>query len=230
MNNPLEVEDHTRVDAFMAARRKAMIMSQLWKPALAGAIGATLIVAAVYVTLPKFTTREIIVDHVIIQDKPFTNYVPQDKPFDNYTPKEIAPPIPVPATPPIAAAPPAPLPPLAPPYAAKTPEEKPFVDSPEYRGAIYRGRIVRSKDGKAIYFEDGKYFIAAHWDPDTHEVVGDPDIAIDSDPYIGDLAMCLEEKDHANLWDCTAMHHGKEVLIPNKSNTTNAPAVGNQPI
>ena len=228
MNNPIEIEDHTRVDKFMQARRRAMVMSQIWKPMGMGAVGAALVIGAVWVILPKISYREVIVPRVTLKDVevPTISLKPIIVPDITLKPIDI----PVPATIPESNAPPAPLPPLAPPYAARTPEEKPFVDTPEYRNAIYRGRIIHSKDGKALYFEDGKLFIAAHWDADTHQVIGDPNIAIDSDPYVGDLGMCIEEKDHANFWNCTAMHHGKEVNIPNKPNTTKAATTSNQPI
>ena len=44
------------------------------------------------------------------------------------------------------------------PYAAKTPEENKFVDQPEYKTATYHGRIVKSRDGHELSFEDGKDF------------------------------------------------------------------------
>jgi hypothetical protein len=48
-----------RVDAFMAARRRAAVLHAAERPMLAGAAGAALVIAAVYVTLPKFSYREI---------------------------------------------------------------------------------------------------------------------------------------------------------------------------
>ena len=42
-----EIHDHSRVDGFMAARRRAMVLHSLWRPLLAGAVGAALVIGAV---------------------------------------------------------------------------------------------------------------------------------------------------------------------------------------
>ena len=85
-----EIHDMSRVDSFMASRRRAMFFHSVWKPMLAGAVGAAIMSAAVigsvWVILPKISVREVTVDHVIQKDVPFDNHVPQDKPFDNYVP------------------------------------------------------------------------------------------------------------------------------------------------
>jgi Aspartyl protease len=99
------------------------------------------------------------------------------------------------------------------PYAAKTPDEQKFTNKPEYRDAVYRGRIVKSRDGHELSFEDGKDFHPGHWDDKTGKGVEDSDAVIDSDPYVGDLGMCVEDKDHKQMWDCTAMHNGKETIV-----------------
>ena len=124
-----EFHDMSRVDSFMASRRRAMFLHSVWKPMLAGAVGAAIMSAAVigsvWVILPKISTREVVVDHVIQHDMPFDNHTPQDKPFDNYVPhdKPFDLPVPQASTPPkpVASAPPD----IGPqsPYAAKTPEE-----------------------------------------------------------------------------------------------------------
>ena len=54
-----EIHDTSRLDAFMAARRRAMVLHAVWRPMLAGAAGAALVIAAVWVTLPKISYREI---------------------------------------------------------------------------------------------------------------------------------------------------------------------------
>jgi hypothetical protein len=109
-----------------------------------------------------------------------------------------------------------------------TPEEKKFVEKPEYKDAVYRGRIVKSRDGHKLSFEDGKDFHPAHWDDAAGKVVTDDDAVIDSDPYVGDLGMCVEEKDHKDMWDCTAMHNGVETAIGRKSKGA-TPAAAPQP-
>ena len=106
------------------------------------------------------------------------------------------------------------------PYAAKTPDEKKFVDQPAYKDATYRGRIVKSVDGRAITFADGKTFSPAKLGPDG-KPVDDKDAANDSDPYVGDLGMCVPNKDNP-LWVCWADHHGQVVPIGRKDKTEGA--------
>ena len=99
------------------------------------------------------------------------------------------------------------------PYAARTPDENKFVDQPEYKTAKYHGRIVKSRDGHELSFEDGMDFHPAHWDDATRKIVWDPTDVIASDPYIGDLGMCVPEKGHTGMWDCTTMHNGRVVQV-----------------
>jgi hypothetical protein len=115
-----EIHDHTRVDAFLAARRRAMVLHSLWRPLLAGAVGAALVIGAVAIAQPRFTTREVIVDHVVQKDVAFNNLIPHDIPIE---------------IPRIAAATPAPA----------TPEERSFVATPGWKGAVVRGRIERAQ-------------------------------------------------------------------------------------
>ena len=37
--------------------------------------------------LPKFSVREVTVDHVVPHEVPFDNHVPHEVPFDNYVPR-----------------------------------------------------------------------------------------------------------------------------------------------
>ena len=210
-----EIHDMSRVDAFMASRRRAMFFHSVWKPMLAGAVGAAIMSAAVigsvWVILPKISTRDVVVDHVVPHDVPFDNHTPQDKPFDNYVPhtKPFDPPVPAPK--PLAAAPPE----MGPqsPYAAKTPEENKFVDQPEYKTAKFHGRIVKSRDGHELSFEDGTNFWPRHWDEASGRVINDPDKVISSDQFIGDLGMCVPRKNEGTMNDCVAMHNGIETPI-----------------
>ena len=100
----------------------------------------------------------------------------------------------------------------APSDAPTTPEEKKFVDQPEYQSAIYRGRIVKSRDGKEISFADGQDVHPAHWD--GAKVVFDPDASFTTDPYVGDLGECTTDKH--GMWFCKALHDGQEVYITDK--------------
>jgi hypothetical protein len=80
MSDP--IIDSSRVDAYAAARRRAMMLHSAWRPMLAGAAGAALVVAAVYVTLPKFSVREVVVDRVVTRDVPVNNLIPHDVPIE----------------------------------------------------------------------------------------------------------------------------------------------------
>lgn len=200
-----EIHDTSRLDALMRNRQRIAFMHSVWKPVIAGAAGATAIIGAVVVGVwvagPRLSYREIEIPRVVLKDVPINNLIPHETIIE--IPRIVE-------TPKVAS------PPLAAPYAPHTPDEQKFVDKPEFQGAIYRGRIVHSTDDKGLWFADGKNFYPAHWDPDTHQPVGNSDKAFESDPYVGDLGMCVEEKDHMNLWDCIAMHGGQEVLIPYK--------------
>jgi hypothetical protein len=207
-----EIHDTSRVDSFMASRRRAMIFHSVWKPMLAGAVGAALIVATVWAAMPKFhyndveiprvTVSDVTVDHVVPRDVPVDHVVPHDVPVDRLI---------LPPPKPVADA----RPPMGPdsPYAAKTPEENKFVDKPEYRNATYHGRIVKSRDGHELSFEDGKNFHPAHWDNATGKMVYDTDQTILSDEFIGDLGMCTPETGHDGMWNCVAMHNGVETPL-----------------
>ena len=78
-----EIHDMSRVDSFMASRRRAMFFHSVWKPMLAGAVGAAIMSAAVigsvWVILPKISTRDVVVDHVVPHDVPFE--APSPAPF-----------------------------------------------------------------------------------------------------------------------------------------------------
>ena len=202
-----DLHDYSRVDAWARSRQRAAFLHAVWRPMLAGAAGAALVVAAVYVTLPKFSYRDIEIPRVVLKDLPLNNPIPRDMPFD----------VPVPrvAPPPVAANPPAPWS-----DAPRTAEEQKFHDRPEYRDAIYSGRIVKSRNGHDLSFADGKDFAPGHWDDAAGKVVYDPEAVIPSDQFIGDLGRCSPNKAHADadMWDCTAMHNGVEVHVSGEDN------------
>ena len=230
-----------------------MFLHAVWRPMLAGAVGAALIVATVWAAMPKFHyndieiprvivhDRDVTVDHVVPRDVPVDHVVPHEVPVDHIVPHDA--PMPGPqasASPkPAASAPPdvsrkvcdgaycadaQPKPPMGPdsPYAPKTADEKKFTDKPAYKNAAYHGRIVKSRDCRELSFEDGKDFHPGHWDNVAGHGVSDDDAVIDSDPYVGDLGMCVADKDHKQMWDCTAMHNGQVIYIPYKSKGTSA--------
>ena len=246
------IHDTSRIDAFMAARRKSMVLHALWRPMLAGAVGAAIIVGAVWaasprlhineIEVPRITYREVTVPNII--EKSVTVDVPHVVTKDVEVPRIILKDTLMPgpqasaggssngsgaaggggtgraSTPPIADLPKSPIadPEMGPqsPYAAKTPEENKFVDQPEYKTASIHGRIVKSRNGTGLWFEDGSNFDAAHWDAVSKTSVKDPAFGVDSDPFVGDLGMCVEEKGRKDLYDCYAFHNGQQVEIPNQ--------------
>ena len=227
--------DFSRLDQYMRNRQRVAFMHSVWRPMLAGAAGAALVVAAVYVTLPRFSVREVVVPQVTMKpvDVPDITLKPVEVPVDKIVPHEVV--IDVPkivthdAPPPAKPPTPAPAPPIASPdmgppapYAAKTPAEAKFVDKPEYKDARYHGRIIKSVDGHELSFQDGMNFHPAHWDDAAGHIVYDPDDVIPSDPFIGDLGMCTPEPGHPSMWDCVVMHDGVEIPIgapPHDANT-----------
>jgi hypothetical protein len=205
-NDIPEVQDHSRVDAFAAARRRAMVLHAVWRPMLAGAAGAALVIGAVWVATPKIHYTDIEIPRVTMRDVTVPNIITKDVEID--IPRIIAPP-------PIATNPPAPRA-----DAPKTADEKRFTETPEYKGAIYRGRIIKSVDGQGIYFADGQSFRPAHWDEATSQTVYDSDEAFETDALVGDMAMCVQ--DAHRLWQCTALlPNGQEVTVGLKQKSAN---------
>lgn len=246
-----EIHDLSRVDAYARSRRRVAFLGAMWKPMLAGGVGAAIMAAtvmgSVWAILPKISTREIVVDHVVQRDKPFENYVPHDKPFDNYIPVAVqrdaeppradhapaaggpyepsgqAPVAPTPSGPSSsssqpAAAGPTPAAPAAssPSSTPKNPAEQKFTEKPEFKTAPLSGRIVKSVDGRALSFEDGRNFFPARLDDVTRKVMDDPDAIVDSEPFVGDLGFCRPQSGNSELWDCYASHNGQQIEIPNK--------------
>lgn len=240
-----EIHDMSRLDAYMRARRRVAFLHAVWRPMLAGAAGAALVIGAIWVVLPKISVREVVVDHVVERDAPVDHVVQRDVPVDHVVPRDVSVPnivshdvtvpnvvqrdvqIDVPrvvphdvqvdhvvprdveiAIPRVVEA--APLPAL--PALPVTPEERTFVNSPEYQNAPYRGRIVASRGRGALSFADGKDFFPAHRDPVTLALTRDPDRAFDTGPFIGDLGACRQDPDDG-LWTCVAMHGGRETPI-----------------
>ena len=213
-----EIHDMSRVDSFMASRRRAMFFHSVWKPMLAGAVGAAIMSAAVigsvWVILPKISTRDIVVDHVVPHEVPFDNHTPQDKPFDNYVPHTKPFDLPVPTPGPQASA----ATPLTPADAPQTPAEKKFSDRPDFAKADIRGRIIHSVDGTALSFDTGK-----NWYPTDKTKVAD------AEPFIGDLAYCNEKPAGSGKFYCFASHDGKVISVPQKpapASASASPTVG----
>jgi hypothetical protein len=240
VSNDAEVHDTSRIDAFMAARRRAMVLNAVWRPMLAGAAGAALVIGAVWVVLPKISVREVVVDHVtpkdvsvdhvVPHDVPVPNIVARDVPVDHIVPRDVTVPnivqrnveidVPrvVPHDVPVDHVVPHEVEvdiPRVVEAAPLTPAERSFVDRPEYQDAPYHGRIVASRGGGALSFADGKDFFPAHWDLASLRAVLDPGQAFNSGEFAGEFGMCRQDQD-GRLWSCVALHNGRETPIAYK--------------
>ena len=118
------------------------------------------------------------VDHVVPRDVQVDHLVPHDVQVDHVVPHDIE--IAIPRV--VEAAP-------------LTPEERNFVDRPEYQNAPYHGRIVISRGGGALSFADGKDFFPAHWDLASLRAVLDPGQTFNSDQFVGEFGMCRQDQD-----------------------------------
>src|ERR1700733_3888861 len=94
-----EIHDTSRVDSFMASRRRAMLFHSVWKPMLAGAVGAAIIVGAVWaasprlhyneIEVPRVTLKDVIVPNVIQKDGTVDHVVPHDVQVDHIVPHDV---------------------------------------------------------------------------------------------------------------------------------------------
>jgi len=161
---------------------------------LSGAAGAALIVAAVYVTLPKVSYREIEVPRVTMRDVTVPNIVPRDVTVDHVVPRDVT--IEIPR---IAAAP-------------RSAEE--FENSPAYRDAGIHG-LFAGPDGNGFQLDSGQTFHPARF------VAGKVELATNamddvSGLSIGDPIYCAPAEP-TGLYSCHAWHRGKVediVVIP----------------
>ena len=134
MSDP-EIVDRSRVDAYATTRRRAMLLHSVWRPLLAGAVGAALVMGAVWIVLPKVTYTEITVPRIAYTDATVPNIVPHDVTVDHIVPHEV--PIEIPR------------------IVTVTPTEQRFLESPAFVAAPMHGRIVPSRSERALSFDDG---------------------------------------------------------------------------
>ena len=57
----------------MRSRQRVAFLGAVWRPMLAGAAGAAIIIACAWVAMPKFTIREVTADHVTLRDVTINN-------------------------------------------------------------------------------------------------------------------------------------------------------------
>jgi hypothetical protein len=195
-----EIHDTSRLDAYMAARRRATVLHALWRPMLAGAAGAALVVACVWVTLPKISYREIEVPRVTMKDVTVPNITSRDVMVDHVVPHDVEVERIVPhetVTRPI----------------PRSPQERSFTQTEGWRDAIVRGRILREKDnGFVLATDEGEAsFFPAKIGIDGRPVF-DPSVKDVVRPFIDDLGYC--RKVPIGTYKCVALHAGREVVIP----------------
>jgi hypothetical protein len=218
-----EIHDMSRVDAFMATRRRAMIFHSVWKPMLAGAVGAALIVGAVWVAsprlhfneidVPRITLKDVTVDHVVTRDVPVDHVIPHDVTVEvpHIVLKDV--PVPVPTPGPQAYAPPS-----DPTPAPRTPAEKKLEESKGWKDAVVHGRLVRAdKNGFILMTDDGEQSFYPATRDANGDTVANESVRDDVDPFIGDLGYCREDSHADNVakqhFTCTALHNGREQTI-----------------
>jgi hypothetical protein len=192
-----EIHDTSRLDAFMRSRQRVALLNAVWRPMLAGALGAALMIAAVYVTLPKLSYREIEVPRVSYKDAEVPRIVPHDVTVDHVVPHDVPIDIPIPR-----------LVPAAPEASAAAPRSKEaFVASPEYRTAELSGRIAGAY-GNGFRFEDGQTFSPARIVNDRIEQ--NEDVFDDISGLIGAPAYCSPLPN--TLYVCRAWREGRGVV------------------
>jgi hypothetical protein len=182
---------------------------------LAGAAGAALVVAAVYVTLPKFSVRDVIVDHVTQHDVAVDHVVPHDVSVDHVVPHDVEIAIPRITQPAPAAAPPqsasrAPAPITS---APENPSERKFEGTPEWKEAVIAGRILRQNgSGFDVATATGEQwsFFPVMSGPDGR-IVPSEGFYDDVAGFLGDLARCNQIPN--GMYTCVALHAGREVNI-----------------
>ena len=197
-----EIPDTSRVDGYMRTRQRVAFLSAAWRPMLAGAIGATLVIAAVWVTLPKISYREIEVPKVTMRDVTVPNIVPNDVQVDHVVPKDVEIDIPRIVVTRAEFRSPAP----------RSPEERAFTGTEGWRDAVIRDRILRpDHNGFVLMTDSGEQsFYPARIGADgKHEA--NPSVEDVVAPYISDLGYCRRLP--VGTFECVALHGGQELFI-----------------
>jgi hypothetical protein len=193
--------DTSHVDRYLRSRHRVEVMTAMWRPMAAGALGSLAVTAAVAVAvwalaprfeyrtveIPKVSYAPVEVPRVTMRDVTVNNLVPHDLPVE--IPRIVEP-------------------------LARTERERAFASSPEWSAADVRGRILREdRNGFILATDEGeKPFYPAkigvggkvEFDPSLKDVVT---------PFLGSLAFCRPTP--IGVYQCTALaHDGREVAIP----------------
>ncbi len=191
------IHELSRLDAYARGRRRVALLNASWRPIAAGAVGAALVIGAVYVTLPKISYREIEVPRVTMRDVEVPAIVTKDVEVPRIIQRDVEIDVPRVKEVPIY---------VTPTTAPATRAEETFRSRPEYESAQYKGRLVADPEGR-ILFDTGAIFRPVKYDPATGRLVWDHDAYYDTGPYLGDWAFCNEVPASENLFKCLAIHH-----------------------
>jgi hypothetical protein len=215
-----ETPDWSRVDSFMAARRRAMLLHASWRPMLAGAAGAGAMIlcafAGAYLAGPTLkskvyeipvldvTHQPVVVPEVTMKPVTVPDITVTTHPLDIPVPRVV----------------PAPSDASAAPAPPQSPEA--FTASPEYRSAELSATIAGSDGGNGFRFEDGRSFSPAHLVNGRIEEA--KDVFDDISGLIGAPAYCAPLA--GGLYACRAWRKGVGVVeIPIRAR----PATGGKP-
>jgi hypothetical protein len=181
-----EIHDTSRLDAFLASRRRATVLHALWRPMLAGAAASLAVSAAIWAVLPRFEVRNVEVPRISYRDAEVPHIVTRDVTLNNPVPHDV--PIDIPR---IVTAP-------------RSAEE--FEASPAFRDAGVHGRFA-GPDRNGFRLDSGQTFYPARL------VNGQPELATDAKDdvsrlAIGDPIYCAPTVP-AGLYNCHAFHRGR---------------------
>jgi hypothetical protein len=193
------IHDLSRVDAYAQSRRRISLLEASWRPALAGAVASLAVSAAIWVVLPKISVHDY--------EVPRISYVPTEVPriternvsVDHIVPHDL--PIPIPRI--VEASP-----------LARTPAERSFTGTEDWRASDIRGRILRAdRNGFDIATEDrGEVFFSPAKLDASGKAVPNPAVRDEVTGLIGALARCSPLP--IGTYACVALRRdGTEIAI-----------------
>jgi hypothetical protein len=215
MMEPETIDDTSRTDAYAAGRRRALQAREMWKPVLAGAVASLAISAAIWAVLPRFEVRDVVVPRVTYKDAEVPRLVPHDVQVDHVIPHNVPIEIPVPRIVEAERSIPRETP-SASAIAPRSSVERHFEASPEWRGAVIRGRIIRAAppNGMLIDTENGEApFYPARAGAAGPEI--DSTMLDDITGLEGRLAICRQIPNKTYI--CVSLApDGREAVIPQR--------------